>query len=187
MEFYSRPDFISESYVEWKAGLLSEGDLERTDRADTDPLGRPARNSARPRRHAERKLVDAVAPFRRRGGRNIACGTPQRPWRPTPYDERTKHAADDADGKGQPRRQPRLPAREDHGGRRHRRVGSSPARSSNHAPRIERTMRGRSARCPVRPMAIRGVRNAPMSRLGGAGRPLRFQMPDSSCNVGVAG
>ena len=50
MEFYSRPDFISESYVEWKAGLLSEGDLERTDRADT----------ARPRRHAERKLVDAV-------------------------------------------------------------------------------------------------------------------------------
>lgn len=41
MEFYSRPDFISESYVEWKAGLLSEGDLERTDRADTDPLGDP--------------------------------------------------------------------------------------------------------------------------------------------------
>ena len=34
-------DFISESYVEWKAGLLSEGDLERTDRADTDPLGDP--------------------------------------------------------------------------------------------------------------------------------------------------
>lgn len=41
MEFYSRPDFISESYVEWKAGLLSEGDLERTTRADTDPLGDP--------------------------------------------------------------------------------------------------------------------------------------------------
>lgn len=36
-----RIDFISESYVEWKAGLLSEGDLERTDRADTDPLGDP--------------------------------------------------------------------------------------------------------------------------------------------------
>ena len=41
MEFYSRPDFISESYVEWKAGLLSEGGLEGTDRADTDPLGDP--------------------------------------------------------------------------------------------------------------------------------------------------
>ena len=37
----SSPDFISESYVEWKAGLLSEGDLERTDRADTDPLDDP--------------------------------------------------------------------------------------------------------------------------------------------------
>lgn len=41
MEFYSSPDFISESYVEWKAGLLSEGDLERTDRADKDLLGSP--------------------------------------------------------------------------------------------------------------------------------------------------
>lgn len=41
MEFYSSPDFISESYVEWKAGLLSDGDLERTDRADTDTLGDP--------------------------------------------------------------------------------------------------------------------------------------------------
>lgn len=59
MEFYSRPDFISESYVEWKAGLLSEGDLERTDRADTDPLGDPrAFGATTP--NAERKLVDAV-------------------------------------------------------------------------------------------------------------------------------
>lgn len=29
------------AHADGKAGLLSEGDLERTDRADTDPLGDP--------------------------------------------------------------------------------------------------------------------------------------------------
>lgn len=43
MEFYSRPDFISESYVEWKAGLLSEGDLERTGPRGHGSARRPAR------------------------------------------------------------------------------------------------------------------------------------------------